>query len=99
MNPEAWYWLALGKLSLGEAATAREIAEAAMARFPGDARSCILAGEILLDLGDFGQAKAIIEPVLERDPSQWAAWSNYSAILYSLQDYHGAKRAALKAWS
>ncbi|WP_231909701.1 tetratricopeptide repeat protein [Cupriavidus nantongensis] len=97
-NPEAWHWLALGKLGRGDAAAARETAEAAMARFPDDARTCILAAEVLLDLGSYGQAKAIIEPVIERDPSQWAAWSNYSAILYSLQDYHAAKHAARKAF-
>lgn len=96
-HPDTYYWRALSNMALGATMEARRIADEALEKFAGNAVLRILAGEILMDLGLYEQAKALLESAIGIDQSLWAAWSNYSAVLYSLQDYYAAKDAALRA--
>ncbi|WP_042880104.1 tetratricopeptide repeat protein [Cupriavidus necator] len=96
-NPNTFCWRALSHMSLGSPAEAHQILAQAQALFPDNARVRVLAGKVLMDLGHYEAARAVLEAALTLDPSIWMAWANYSTVLYTLQDYQGAKDAIRRA--
>ncbi len=70
---------ALGFLrECGDLVRAREIAFAAIARWPGDARLAAIAGDAALALGDFADAERELRRAVALDPEQSAAWLRLS---------------------
>jgi predicted O-linked N-acetylglucosamine transferase (SPINDLY family) len=96
-TPRTYHFRALCRMNLGEGLEALRLAEQAVEQFPDDSGSRILAGEVLMSLGRFAEAKAKLDPVIAQDLPIWHAWSNYSAILCGMQDYPGSRDAALRA--
>jgi len=96
-SPRAHFLPAISWLRLGENNKALHAAEQGLERFADDDELRALAGEILMTLGRYVEARAMLEPLIARNSPMWEAWANYSGVLHGLQDYPGAREAALHA--
>jgi len=96
-SPRAHFLCGLSWMRLGENNKALRVVEQARERFADDCELCALDGEIRMTLGLYAQAKAVLEPLIAQNSPMWEVWANYSSILHGLQDYPGAREAALQA--
>jgi len=96
-SPRAHFLLGLSWMRLGDNNKALHAVEQGRERFADDGELCALAGEILMTLGLYARGRAVLEPLIARNSPMWEVWANYSGLLYGLQDYPGAREAALQA--
>jgi len=96
-SPRAHFLRGLSWMRLGENNKALHAVEQGRERFADDSELCALDGEILMTLGLYARAKAVMEPLIAQNSPMWEVWANYSGILHGLQDYPGAREAALQA--
>ncbi|WP_186426847.1 tetratricopeptide repeat protein [Cupriavidus metallidurans] len=95
-SPRAYFLRAVSCLRLGNRNEALRLSEQGLARFPEDIELRVVMGETLMTIGRYPQARAALEPVIAQNPPMWQAWATWSSVLYGLQDYPGARDAALR---
>lgn len=86
-------WVAASQLAfkLGDKALAQRLADAALARFHGEAAYAWVA-RLALDRGDKDAARAVFADALKRDPKSLRLRSGYAAMLADSGDNQGAAR-------
>lgn len=96
-TPRAHFLRAVSLLRIGDRNDALRAGEEGLARHPDDVDLRVVLGETLMTIGRHADARAVLSPIIEKDMPVWQAWANYAGVLYGLQDFPGARDAALRA--
>lgn len=89
-NPDGWLNIGRAALQEGDVTRARPVLEKALALNPGLARTNFFYGSLLKSIGDYDQAAARFQMVIEQYPHDRVALNNLGRVLFLKRKYADA---------